>query len=438
LTIENPEGTTGTGEDRPRSSRNERERGGKKQGGRGGQRNGGSGIAGPVVVICAVVAVLVALDAWANAGKVYRGVQVGTVALGGMTPEETREAVEERALGPLKEIELNGPEDFAFTAEEMGINFNVDATIEDAYSVGRKGNILERLADRVHAAYGTVRIPPSVDYRSEVVEAKIGELAERTSAKPRDASVVIYGSEVRVDEAREGYELNIGATVENVGRALEDMTGEAALVGETLEPEVPTEAAEHAAEKARKAMDGPVVLTAEGRRRTLSPAEVGRTLAFTRRGDGLRVGVDEARLRASLAGMYAALTAEPVEAGFVVNGTEVSVTESRMGKSVEEGKLFAAIRSGLLVAQLRGAGRDGYAGAHDRRGREAQAHYPPRRVQDGLHLGHRPRPEDQHEAGLGRHKRYARRSRRGLLLQRRNGTARLRAREGHQERRGRL
>lgn len=351
MMIENPEGTVGPGKDRWRSSRNERGRGGKKRGGRGGHRNGGPRIAGPVVVICAVVAVLVAMDAWANAGQIYRGVQVGTVALGGMTPEEARQAVEERALGPLKEIELNGPEDFAFTTEELGLDFNVDATVEDAYSVGRQGNVLERLADRVRAAYGTVRIPPDVDYRSEVAEAKIGDLAGRMNAKPRDASVVVEGPEVRVVPAREGYELDVPATAREVGRALEDLSGEAALVGETLEPGVPTEAAERAAEKARKAMAGPVVLTAEGRRWTLSPADVGQTLDFTRRRGEIRVGLNEERLRASLVGMYTAMTVEPVEAGLVVNGAEVSVTESQMGKSIEEGKLFGAIKSGLFNGQ---------------------------------------------------------------------------------------
>ena len=44
------------------------------------------GIAGPVIIVCAIVAVLVAADFWLNSGKVHRGVEVGNVSLGGMTP----------------------------------------------------------------------------------------------------------------------------------------------------------------------------------------------------------------------------------------------------------------------------------------------------------------------------------------------------------------
>ncbi|HEX5915573.1 MAG TPA: hypothetical protein VFY54_20920, partial [Rubrobacter sp.] len=37
------------------------------------------GIVGPVIIICAIVAVLVAADFWLNSGKIHRGVEVGSV-----------------------------------------------------------------------------------------------------------------------------------------------------------------------------------------------------------------------------------------------------------------------------------------------------------------------------------------------------------------------
>ena len=49
-------------------------------------------IAGPLVIICAILAVLVAADHWINSGKIYGGVEVGTVQLGGKTPAEAKAA----------------------------------------------------------------------------------------------------------------------------------------------------------------------------------------------------------------------------------------------------------------------------------------------------------------------------------------------------------
>jgi hypothetical protein len=61
------------------------------------------GIAGPVIIICAIVAVLVAADFWLNSGKIHRGVEVGSVSLGGKTPAEARQIVRDQAMGPLEE-----------------------------------------------------------------------------------------------------------------------------------------------------------------------------------------------------------------------------------------------------------------------------------------------------------------------------------------------
>nr|MCV5142938.1 hypothetical protein [Escherichia coli] len=89
--------------------------------------------AGTLLVICAAVSVLVAADYWTNAGKVYRGVEVGEVALGGKTRAEAEEALRDRTTG---EIELSGPGGFSAAVEELGVEYDVAATVEDAYAVG--------------------------------------------------------------------------------------------------------------------------------------------------------------------------------------------------------------------------------------------------------------------------------------------------------------
>ena len=105
-------------------NRKKRDRRTDRGGGYGDYRSGGTGerpkrrgFAGPIIIACALVAVLVAADFWLNSGKVHRGVEVGNVSLGGMEPAEAREVVRERALGPLQDIELTGPDRFSRTAE---------------------------------------------------------------------------------------------------------------------------------------------------------------------------------------------------------------------------------------------------------------------------------------------------------------------------------
>ena len=70
--------------------------------------------------------VLVAADYWMNYGKIYRGVSVGSVPLGGKTPGEAQQILEERA-GSLEEIELTGPQEFTVPSDRLGVNFDVEA-----------------------------------------------------------------------------------------------------------------------------------------------------------------------------------------------------------------------------------------------------------------------------------------------------------------------
>jgi vancomycin resistance protein YoaR len=129
------------------------------------------------------------------------------------------------------------------------------------------------------------------------------------------------------------------------------MTGEARVVGETLEPKVDTPVAEATAVKARRAMSGTVELTAGDRRWTLSPDEIGQALEITAGGGELEVALDRDRLEPHLDEMYAELTVEPVEAGFEFDGGDVAVTPSEAGQRVEEEKLFDALESGLLEGE---------------------------------------------------------------------------------------
>lgn len=312
------------------------------------KRGWGFRVAGPLIIICAALAVLVAADYWINSDKIYRGVQVGTINLGGKTPAEAEEIVRERTTGALREFQISGPEDFTFAAEEMGVDFKVEETVEAAYAVGREGGILERLTERARAAYGTVTIPPKADYRSDVARAEIENLAASLNEDPQEASMTVYGSEVEVTESHEGYEVDVPATIENVDAAVEDMTGEAELVGEVLEPEIVTREAEAAAEKARTAVSRQVVLSADGQRWTLSPADIGSVLEVTKNDGELKVRINEDLLNERLANVYAALTAEPVEADYAINGAEVSVVPGQAGKSVQSKKLLESMRDGLF------------------------------------------------------------------------------------------
>jgi vancomycin resistance protein YoaR len=306
-------------------------------------------IAGPVIIVCAIIAVLVAADFWLNTGRIHRGVEVGSVSLGGKTPAEARQVVRDHVMGPLKDIDFDGPAHFTRDAGAMGMSFNVDETVNKAYAVGREGNILERLSERLRASFGGATIPPDIDYRPAKARAEVREIASRVDRPPREASVKVYGSEVEATDSRDGYDLDLAATMASVDAAIDDMSGKVPLRGDTLEPGVTTAEADAAAKKAREVLAEPLELQAEGESWMVTPDRLGSALDVSAQDGKIEVSLDRGRLDGVLTNVYNDLTVEPVEAsyGFDPKG-DIIVKPSREGKSVEGEKLLDDIQGGIF------------------------------------------------------------------------------------------
>jgi len=307
------------------------------------------GIAGPVIIICAIVAVLVAADFWLSSGKIHRGVEVGNVSLGGKTPAEARQIVRDQVMGPLKEIDFNGPDQFTRTAGEMGLSFNIDQTVGKAYAVGREGNILERLSERLRASFGGATIAPDINYKAANARDEVREIASEVNREPREADVKITGSEVEVAKSLDGYDLNLAATMASVNRAIHDMSGKARLRGDYIDPDVTTAEAGAAAKKARGVLSEQLVITHDGETWTVSPEHLGPVLDVTKQDGKIDANLDRERLDGVLTNVYNDLTVKPVEAGFDFDSDgDVIVEPSHEGRSVEGEKLLDAIQGGIF------------------------------------------------------------------------------------------
>ena len=306
-----------------------------------------------VLIACAAAAVLVAADHLANQGRIYGGVMVGNVSLGGKTPEEAREIVAERGAAAFDELRfVGGPEEFTISAREAGLTLDAESTVDRAYAVGREGSISKRLGERFEGAWGTVSTAAVVDHDREAVRSRIENRTTRINQEGRNAYVDIRGSDAEAVESREGYTMDVQGTTVNVDKALERMSGEVEIAGEAFEPEVLTPAAEEAASVAQEAMSEPVILTADGKEWELSPQEIGQSLSFTPRADGeLRVGLDREQLRRVMSDVYEDLTIAPIEAGFRFEDDGVGVTRSRTGQEIEEEELFDALEAGLFQGE---------------------------------------------------------------------------------------
>jgi vancomycin resistance protein YoaR len=198
----------------------------------------------PVLVVCSIViAVLAVADYWTNHGKIYPGVEVAGVSLGGKTPEEAQKIVEE-STGGLKEIELTGPQDFTVSSNKLGVNFDAQATVNQAYAVGRRGNILQRAGERIEATSGTVPVPLSVNYKREQLRDGLSDVVAALTFKPTEAGFEFNGSGVSVTPGRTGQRVDEEKLLDELEAGLQEGRRTYEVPVETDEPELTTAEAE--------------------------------------------------------------------------------------------------------------------------------------------------------------------------------------------------
>ena len=179
-----------------------------------------------------------------NGDTIRRGVHSGELALGGMTKGEAGEALTRHVSGKLGEIEL-GDGAATFAREELGVQVDADSAVEEAYSVGRRGGVFQRLSDLAGSYLsGGVGVTAAAVYDEAAAREAIEGLASERNTVPKDAAPVVNeGGEVEVEEAVTGRAVNVDATLANLGRSLEGLSGEVALAEERKEPAVSTEEA---------------------------------------------------------------------------------------------------------------------------------------------------------------------------------------------------
>ncbi|MGB3633333.1 MAG: peptidoglycan binding domain-containing protein [Rubrobacteraceae bacterium] len=299
------------------------------------------------------MAVLVTLDAYANTGEVYRGVKVAGVSVGGETLQEARDLVGDRLSRETpEEIRLVGSgENAALGSEELGIDFQLESTVDRAYEVGRTGWIGHRISERFRASLGMVDVDANAEFDTDLVRNVVGDLASGTNQEPQNAVISLSGTEAQVQESQAGFKLDQAATVDNVRQAIGNLNGEAKIAGGPAEPKISTSDAEDASARIDQAIEEPLVLEAGDQSWNLAPEQVAQLLAVTEGDSGVNVGINAEQLRVLLPDMYKDLQTEPKDAGFEFVDDNVKVVPAQPGKQVAQDKLAKELNGGLFDGQ---------------------------------------------------------------------------------------
>ncbi len=150
----------------------------------------------------ALVVAVPAVDAFAIKGKIYPGVRVGSLELGGATYEEARASLAEHADSFLKQslIITRESKQTSIPLSTL-VTFDIDATVAQAQEIGHTGNTFLKLKERVTARAKGATVNAAVTVNTDALQSLVTQAFPEAHAPAKNAAFVFVPAVVFLDQA---------------------------------------------------------------------------------------------------------------------------------------------------------------------------------------------------------------------------------------------
>lgn len=229
-----------------------------------------------LALLCAIT--LPAIWQFWHANRIYTGVSVGGVPVGGLTRAEAIQRLQSSLFAyplPPVVVDYQGRQ-WPLQTAQASARADLLAAVNQAYLVGRQSNLIGSVGMQLQAALFGRSITPPLDIAPEPLQAAIQSIAATVDKQPAAARAI--GS-VAVP-AEEGIQVDIDATLREVMAALQQTdlheTAVVPLAVTTLPPPAQTATAKPQALPQVAAIQQPLLLRAEpsGLEIALDPARL--------------------------------------------------------------------------------------------------------------------------------------------------------------------
>ncbi|MFA6492867.1 MAG: L,D-transpeptidase/peptidoglycan binding protein [Patescibacteria group bacterium] len=288
----------------------------------------------------------------AYADKIYPKVMVAGIKVGGLTHEQAKTQVEEK----IKILENNGPEityndqTVKPTLSEMGITFDTDKILDQAFNYGRGESLKEKLQENYQLAISgfVLEIKPQID------EVKFNEYLSQLSSvvekEPKNATLSIENGQVNLTPSEKGRGLNKDQLKNDLTALINsgNISGSIVMQTSDLEPAINDEGTTEAKSQAEKYLTAaPITVTFDTSSWSAGSREISSWIKFNEDGDKLATSISP--------NAFVNWVAEQVEVPAtdreVEDGTGNVISEGQDGRGVDTDTLTAQIRDALARSQ---------------------------------------------------------------------------------------
>jgi vancomycin resistance protein YoaR len=314
------------------------------------------------IFLVAIVAIYAAFQIW-YAGRIFPGVQVSGVDVGGLTPASAAARITQEFSYPQsgKILLQDGGQSWLVSPGQLGLYLDPETSALNAYRIGRSGGMFRRLRNQYSAYAAGEQVPPALIFDQRVTYLVLEGLGKQIDKPVVEATLQVQGMDVLVQAGQTGRELDLAASLALVSAQVQTLQdGIVPLVVRETPPAILDASAQ--AEVARKILSAPLTISVPegetGGPWTIEPDRLAGMLTFQRVVNGqsaeYRVGLDAGQLLAFLTGLAPDLQRYPQNARFIFNDDtrELEVIQNAViGRALDAAASLTAVQERVAAGE---------------------------------------------------------------------------------------
>ncbi len=145
---------------------------------------------------------------------IYDGIFIGDIPVGGLSIDEAK-----NKINNLKNQTVNSSISLTFKTQtwsidtkDIDLDIDADSLVQQAYNIGRIGNVAKRLQERYIVVNQGYTIPLALHYNHTKLQGVLNGIADIIYSRPQNASLKYQNSNITIQSEKNGYKVDVEKT----------------------------------------------------------------------------------------------------------------------------------------------------------------------------------------------------------------------------------
>ncbi|MCX7694193.1 MAG: VanW family protein [Caloramator sp.] len=172
--------------------------------------------------------------------KIFEGIYINNEYVGGMTKEEAKKILNEKFNSKLQNRKIDmfyGDKKYSIDFKKLKAHYDVEKAVEEAYTFGKTGNIIEKTIQRYRLKKNPHNIPLNFVADNSIVQGEVKKIAKDINKEPIDAKINRVSGKFIITPEKSGIAVDEPKLIELINNEIKPE-------GEINRIEVPTKVVE--------------------------------------------------------------------------------------------------------------------------------------------------------------------------------------------------